>query len=123
MLCLVGEKVWEKQSKLEYGFLFNWCTLTISNLYFLQSEDSLVDLLQNLADMDITFIALKVVTQTAFFIFLRVSRLTLSFFLYVFSQETDIGRHVNRLRKHPSNEVRRLVKQLVRFGERKERPT
>ncbi|KAG5529214.1 hypothetical protein RHGRI_029792 [Rhododendron griersonianum] len=29
-------------------------------------------------------------------------------------RETDIGRHVNHLRKHPSNEVRRLVKQLVR---------
>ncbi|CAL9190707.1 probable mediator of RNA polymerase II transcription subunit 26c isoform X2 [Musa acuminata AAA Group] len=52
-----------------------------------QSEDSLVRLLQNLADMDITFRALK---------------------------ETDIGRHVNGLRKHPSSEVRRLVKQLVR---------
>ncbi|KAF8377187.1 hypothetical protein HHK36_030560 [Tetracentron sinense] len=52
-----------------------------------QSEDSLVNLLQNLADMDITFKALE---------------------------ETDIGRHVNRLRKHSSNEVRRLVKQLVR---------
>ncbi|KAL3564760.1 hypothetical protein D5086_032806 [Populus alba] len=52
-----------------------------------QPEDSLVDLLQSLADMDITFQALK---------------------------ETDIGRHVNRLRKHPSNDVRRLVKQLVR---------
>ncbi|KAH7565989.1 hypothetical protein ACOSP7_022170 [Xanthoceras sorbifolium] len=52
-----------------------------------QSEESLVDLLQSLADMDITFKALK---------------------------ETDIGRHVNRLRKHPSNDVRRLVKHLVR---------
>ncbi|XP_021857424.1 probable mediator of RNA polymerase II transcription subunit 26c isoform X2 [Spinacia oleracea] len=52
-----------------------------------QSEDSLVDLLQSLADMDITFKALK---------------------------ETDIGRHVNRLRKHPSGDVRRLVKVLVR---------
>ncbi|KAK4394392.1 putative mediator of RNA polymerase II transcription subunitc [Sesamum angolense] len=52
-----------------------------------QSEDGVVELLQTLADMDITFQALK---------------------------ETDIGRHVNRLRKHPSNEVRRLVKQLVR---------
>ncbi|XP_042014144.1 probable mediator of RNA polymerase II transcription subunit 26c isoform X1 [Salvia splendens] len=52
-----------------------------------QSEDTVVDLLQNLADMDITFHALK---------------------------DTDIGRHVNRLRKHSSNEVRRLVKQLVR---------
>ncbi|KAL7254658.1 hypothetical protein ACSBR1_008919 [Camellia fascicularis] len=52
-----------------------------------QSEDSLVELLQSLADMDITFKALK---------------------------ETDIGRHVNRFRKNPSNDVRRLVKQLVR---------
>ncbi|XP_047315559.1 probable mediator of RNA polymerase II transcription subunit 26c [Impatiens glandulifera] len=52
-----------------------------------QSEDSLVMSLQSLADMDITFNALKV---------------------------TDIGRYVNGLRKHPSNEVRRLVKQLVR---------
>ncbi|XP_022747341.1 probable mediator of RNA polymerase II transcription subunit 26c isoform X8 [Durio zibethinus] len=52
-----------------------------------QSEDSLVDLLQSLADMDITFQALK---------------------------ETDIGRHVNKFRKHSSNDVRRLVKQLVR---------
>ncbi|KAE8689544.1 putative mediator of RNA polymerase II transcription subunit 26c [Hibiscus syriacus] len=52
-----------------------------------QSEDTLVDLLQTLADMDITFQALK---------------------------ETDIGRHVNKLRKHSSNDVKRLVKQLVR---------
>ncbi|CAO2827756.1 unnamed protein product [Amaranthus hypochondriacus] len=52
-----------------------------------QSEDSLVDLLQSLADMDITFKALK---------------------------ETDIGRHVNGLRKHSSSDVRRLVKILVR---------
>ncbi|XP_010422933.1 PREDICTED: probable mediator of RNA polymerase II transcription subunit 26c [Camelina sativa] len=51
------------------------------------SEDSLVELLQNLEDMDITFQAL---------------------------QETDIGRHVNRVRKHPSNNVRRLAKQLVK---------
>ncbi|KAL1326853.1 hypothetical protein HN51_036976 [Arachis hypogaea] len=52
-----------------------------------QSEDSLAELLQNLADMDITFQALE---------------------------ETDIGRNVNRLRKHSSSEVRRLVKLLVR---------
>ncbi|MED6158784.1 hypothetical protein PIB30_035891 [Stylosanthes scabra] len=52
-----------------------------------QSEDALVELLQNLADMDITFQALE---------------------------ETDIGRDVNRLRKHSSSEVRRLVKLLVR---------
>ncbi|XP_010027718.1 probable mediator of RNA polymerase II transcription subunit 26c isoform X1 [Eucalyptus grandis] len=52
-----------------------------------QSADSLVELLQSLADMDITFQALE---------------------------ETDIGRHVNQFRKHPSNDVRRLVKHLVR---------
>ncbi|XP_039041789.1 probable mediator of RNA polymerase II transcription subunit 26c [Hibiscus syriacus] len=52
-----------------------------------QSEDSLVDLLQSLADMDITFQVLK---------------------------ETDIGRHVNKFRKHSSNDVRKLVKLLVR---------
>uniref|UniRef100_A0A0E0MCU7 TFIIS N-terminal domain-containing protein n=1 Tax=Oryza punctata TaxID=4537 RepID=A0A0E0MCU7_ORYPU len=52
-----------------------------------QSEDELLSLLQNLADMDITYKAL---------------------------QETDIGRHVNGLRKHPSGEVRLLVKQLIR---------
>ena len=52
------------------------------------TEEALVELLQNLEDMEITF-------QTL--------------------QETDIGRHVNRvLRKHPSNEVRRLAKQLVK---------
>ena len=33
---------------------------------------------------------------------------------FEFVQETDIGRHVNGLRKHPSAEVRRLVKQLIR---------
>ncbi|XP_024025610.1 probable mediator of RNA polymerase II transcription subunit 26c [Morus notabilis] len=53
-----------------------------------QSEDTLVELLQSLVDMDITFQALK---------------------------ETDIGRHVNRLRKHSSSEVKRLVKQVVRW--------
>ncbi|KAK3119831.1 hypothetical protein QOZ80_9AG0675970 [Eleusine coracana subsp. coracana] len=52
-----------------------------------QPEDELVSLLQNLADMDVTYKAL---------------------------QETDIGRQVNGLRKHPSGEVRRLVKQLIR---------
>jgi hypothetical protein len=52
-----------------------------------QPDDELVSLLQNLADMDVTYKAL---------------------------QETDIGRHVNGLRKHPSAEVRRLVKQLIR---------
>ncbi|XP_020527370.1 probable mediator of RNA polymerase II transcription subunit 26c isoform X2 [Amborella trichopoda] len=52
-----------------------------------QSEDSVIDLLQSLTDMDVTVKALK---------------------------ETDIGRHVNGLRKHPSTEVRRLVKHLIR---------
>ncbi|KAK9068607.1 hypothetical protein SSX86_012722 [Deinandra increscens subsp. villosa] len=52
-----------------------------------QNDDDVIELLQTLADMDITFTGLK---------------------------ETDIGRHVNRFRKHPSNEVRSLVKQLVR---------
>ncbi|KAJ6744446.1 MEDIATOR OF RNA polymerase II TRANSCRIPTION SUBUNIT 26C-RELATED [Salix purpurea] len=53
-----------------------------------QPEDLLVDLLQSLADMDITFQAL---------------------------QETYIGRNVNQLRlKHSSNDVRRLANQLVR---------
>ncbi|KAJ6820931.1 putative mediator of RNA polymerase II transcription subunit 26c [Iris pallida] len=52
-----------------------------------QSGDEIAGLLQKLADMDITLKALK---------------------------ETDIGRHVNKMRKHPSNEVRRLVKILVR---------
>ncbi|KAF0889211.1 hypothetical protein E2562_022463 [Oryza meyeriana var. granulata] len=50
------------------------------------SEDELVSLLQSLADMDITYKALH---------------------------ETDIGRHVNGLRKHPSGKVRQLVKLLV----------
>ncbi|KAD3640296.1 hypothetical protein E3N88_29519 [Mikania micrantha] len=52
-----------------------------------QTEDSIIELLQTLADMDLTFKGLK---------------------------ETDIGRHVNQLRKHSSNEVRSLVKHLVR---------
>ncbi|XP_075484768.1 putative mediator of RNA polymerase II transcription subunit 26c isoform X1 [Primulina tabacum] len=52
-----------------------------------QSEGSLVGLLQRLVVMNITFKALK---------------------------ETDIGRQVTRLRKHSSDEVRRLVKILVR---------
>ncbi|XP_068659028.1 probable mediator of RNA polymerase II transcription subunit 26c isoform X2 [Aristolochia californica] len=52
-----------------------------------QTEDSLIEVLQSLADMNITFQVLK---------------------------ETDIGRHMNGLRKHPSTEVRRLVKHLIR---------
>ncbi|KAL3638931.1 hypothetical protein CASFOL_016838 [Castilleja foliolosa] len=52
-----------------------------------QSEGCLIDLLQRLVGMETTFKTLK---------------------------ETDIGRHVSRLRKHSSNEVRRLVKILVR---------
>ncbi|KAF3505772.1 hypothetical protein F2Q69_00000383 [Brassica cretica] len=51
------------------------------------SEEDLVELLQNLDDMEITFQAL---------------------------QETDIGRHVNKVRKHPSNDVRILAKKLVK---------
>ncbi|XP_073032071.1 probable mediator of RNA polymerase II transcription subunit 26c isoform X1 [Primulina eburnea] len=52
-----------------------------------QSEGSLAALLQRLAAKNITFKELK---------------------------ETDIGRQVTRLRKHSSDEVRRLVKVLVR---------
>ncbi|KAL3840112.1 hypothetical protein ACJIZ3_024703 [Penstemon smallii] len=52
-----------------------------------QTESCLINLLQRLVDMDITLEVLK---------------------------ETDIGRHVTRLRKHSSEEVRRLVKILVR---------
>ncbi|XP_009131127.1 probable mediator of RNA polymerase II transcription subunit 26c isoform X1 [Brassica rapa] len=51
------------------------------------SEEDLVELLQNLDDMEITFQAL---------------------------QETDIGRHVNKVRKHSSNDVRTLAKKLVK---------
>ncbi|KAE9601307.1 putative transcription regulator IWS1 family [Lupinus albus] len=53
-----------------------------------QSEDTLVELLHNLDHIDITYEALE---------------------------GTDIGRHVNKLRKHSSNDVRRLVKLLIRF--------
>ncbi|KAH0679980.1 hypothetical protein KY284_021065 [Solanum tuberosum] len=52
-----------------------------------QSENCLIDQLQSLAEMDINFKVLE---------------------------KTDIGRHVNKLRKHSSNEVRRLVKLLIR---------
>ncbi|KAL5100369.1 hypothetical protein RYX36_004696 [Vicia faba] len=51
------------------------------------SEDSSLELLQNLVDIDITFQELK---------------------------ETDIGRNVNHLRKYPFSDVRRLVKLLVK---------
>jgi hypothetical protein len=34
--------------------------------------------------------------------------------MFVFMQETDIGRQVNGLRKHYSAQVRGLVKQLIR---------
>lgn len=63
--------------------------LTIKNHFEIpnQSENSLIDLLQCLAEMDISFKVLE---------------------------KTDIGRHVSRLRKHSSNEVRRLVKLLIR---------
>ncbi|CAL5415512.1 unnamed protein product [Camellia sinensis] len=62
--------------------------LTSKNSLEIQFEDSLVELLQSLADMDVTFKALK---------------------------ETDIGKNVNRLWKNLSNDVRRLVKQLIRW--------
>ncbi|KAM7274978.1 hypothetical protein ACFE04_016844 [Oxalis oulophora] len=52
-----------------------------------QSEDTLVNLLQSLAEMDITFKALK---------------------------EADIGRHVTQFKKHLSKEVSRIARQLVR---------
>ncbi|XP_058726942.1 probable mediator of RNA polymerase II transcription subunit 26c [Vicia villosa] len=52
-----------------------------------QTEDTLLESLQNLVDIDITFQELK---------------------------ETDIGRNVNQLRKHPSSDVRSLVKLLVK---------
>ncbi|KAL6592030.1 hypothetical protein ACP70R_049616 [Stipagrostis hirtigluma subsp. patula] len=52
-----------------------------------QPEAELLTLLQTLKDMDVT---------------------------YKILQETDIGRHVNFLRKHPSAQVRELVKQLIR---------
>ncbi|KAL5053633.1 hypothetical protein RYX36_034315 [Vicia faba] len=50
-------------------------------------EDSLLELLQNRVDIDITFQELK---------------------------KTDIGRNVNQLRKYPFSDVRRLVKILVK---------
>ncbi|CAA0831633.1 Probable mediator of RNA polymerase II transcription subunit 26c [Striga hermonthica] len=52
-----------------------------------QSEGCLIELLQRLVGMETTFQTLK---------------------------DTDIGRHASKLRKHSSNEVRRLVKILVR---------
>ncbi|EPS70880.1 hypothetical protein M569_03878, partial [Genlisea aurea] len=52
-----------------------------------QNERTLIELLRKLVDMNTSFDALK---------------------------ETDIGRHVTRLRKHSSDDVRRLVKFLVR---------
>ncbi|XP_057795446.1 probable mediator of RNA polymerase II transcription subunit 26c isoform X2 [Salvia miltiorrhiza] len=52
-----------------------------------QNEKSMIELLQRLLDMNTTFTTLK---------------------------ETEIGKHVTKLRKHSSNEVRRLVKVLVR---------
>ena len=89
-----------------------------------QPEDSIVDLLQTLADMDITFKALKVNYPSILcfkiffsFLFFLPKFVFRSSFVLGILQETDIGRHVNQLRKHPSNDVRRLVKHLVRFVE------
>ncbi|KAL7224371.1 hypothetical protein ACSBR1_025766 [Camellia fascicularis] len=59
---------------------------TMKRPEFLTSKNNL-KIQTSVADMDITFKALK---------------------------ETDIGRHVNRLWKNPSNDVQRLVKQLIR---------
>ncbi|CAL0330012.1 unnamed protein product [Lupinus luteus] len=52
-----------------------------------QSEETLVELLHNLDDIDVTFQALK---------------------------DTNIGRHVSKLGKHSSNDIRRLAKLLIR---------
>jgi hypothetical protein len=103
-----------------------------------QPEDDLVRLLQNLADMDVTYNALQVKFSFAILFFhfcylaytmggpigfLACLRLSSSNchgkskvlkLLFLFVQATDIGRQVNGLRKHSSAEVRRLVKQLIR---------
>lgn len=79
--------------------------------------------------MDITFQALKVKMSSI----CKCDILILFYFYFLCSlpifwdvenwdlQDTDIGRHVNRLRKHSSSEVRILVKQLVRFLENREK--
>ncbi|KAF3683087.1 putative protein-like [Capsicum annuum] len=79
----IEEKSTEYEEDLENKILRIKNHIEIPN----QSENCLVDLLQYLAEMDISFKVLE---------------------------KTDIGRHVNRLRKHSSNEVRRLVKLLIR---------
>ncbi|GMP56480.1 hypothetical protein CsSME_00020949 [Camellia sinensis var. sinensis] len=77
----------EVRLQLRGQFIETTMTMAMKNEIRTESEDSPFELLQSLADMDITFKALR---------------------------ETNIGRHVNRLQKNPSNDVRRLVKQLVR---------
>ncbi|THG05187.1 hypothetical protein TEA_013632 [Camellia sinensis var. sinensis] len=79
----------EVRLQLRGQFIETTMAMAMKNEIRTESEDSPFELLQSLADMDITFKALK---------------------------ETNIGRHVNRLRKNPSNDVRRLVKQLVSSG-------
>jgi hypothetical protein len=86
----------------------------------------MVSLLQNLADMDITYKALQVKLAFSFAFrwscsrkdwfgcFLRQQLNVMKSLRFCFLQDTDIGRHVNGLRKHPSSEVRQLVKLLVR---------
>lgn len=78
-----------------------------------QSENCLVDLLQCLAEMDISFKVLEVF-QNAKLINSHDFTMIFFFFFFLLLKRTDIGRHVNRLRKHSSNEVRRLVKLLIR---------
>jgi hypothetical protein len=104
-----------------------------------QAKGELVSLLQNLADMDVTYNALQVMSFLPFCSFTFVIWLTqwvwanrfaclfemsssnchgkgkvLKLIMFVFVQETDIGRQVNGLRKHYSAQVKGLVKQLIR---------
>jgi hypothetical protein len=76
--------------------------------------------------MDITYKALQVKLAFSFAFcwscsrkdcfgcFLRQAAQGVKKFAILFLQDTDIGRHVNGLRKHPSSEVRQLVKLVVR---------
>ncbi|CAD6258101.1 unnamed protein product [Miscanthus lutarioriparius] len=82
LAALAAAGGWMKRAARRRLRLLQWWRLTPK-----PPEDELVRLLQNLADMDVTYNAL---------------------------QATDIGRQVNGLRKHPSAEVKRLVKQLIR---------
>jgi hypothetical protein len=68
--------------------------------------------------MDITFKGLQVIIVLIITNFVDLTYLY-SNKLNAFSdgklKETDIGRHVNQLRKHEFEDVRILVKHLVRF--------